>query len=218
MLIASGCPFCLKISVTAMLVGLLSFRPSSTGKILDGKYKLISVLLIDLWSVIIGMGIKSRLVSMDNNANRNWSVLNWNVRGLNSADKCNVIRSKIEESSCAVFCIQKTKKQHFEPSNIQKIAPKWFNKYSFVPSEGASGGLLVGWNSSIFIGEVLYSSKFAITIHLTTQHNVEKWKLITVYGPCQGRDRQDVMDWLNAVQINDDENWMCVGISTFIDL
>jgi hypothetical protein len=36
------------------------------------------------------------LFSMDNNNIRSWNILNWNVRGLNSADKCNAIRAKIE--------------------------------------------------------------------------------------------------------------------------
>jgi hypothetical protein len=70
-------------------------------------------------------------------------------------------------------------------------------------------------NSSVFTKEVIYSSKFAITIQLTAQHNAEKWKLTTVYGPCQGRDIHDFVDWLNVVQINDDEKWMFVGDFNF---
>jgi hypothetical protein len=76
-------------------------------------------------------------------------------------------------------------------------------------------GLLVGWNSSIFAGEVIYSSKFAITIHLTAQHNAEKWKLTNIYGPCQGRNRQDFVDCLNSIQILEDENWLFVGDFNF---
>lgn len=39
--------------------------------------------------------------------NRNWNILCWNVRGINSEDKWLVIRNKIEESSCVVFCLRK---------------------------------------------------------------------------------------------------------------
>jgi hypothetical protein len=76
-------------------------------------------------------------------------------------------------------------------------------------------GLLVDWNSSIFAGEVIYSSKFAITIHLTAQHNAEKWKLTNIYGPYQGRNRQDFVDCLNSIQILEDENWLFVGDFNF---
>jgi exonuclease III len=105
---------------------------------------------------------------MDNNNHQSWNILNWNVRGLNSADKCNAIRDKIGESACVVYYIQETKTQSFEPSYIRKISPKYFNKFAFVPSQGASGGLLMGWNSSVFSGEVLYTSKFHITARFTT--------------------------------------------------
>jgi hypothetical protein len=62
---------------------------------------------------------------------------------------------------------------------------------------------------------VLHSCKFAITILFTGNHNAENWKLTTIYGPCQGQDRQEFMDWLNSLQIEDDENWMFVGDFNF---
>jgi hypothetical protein len=46
-------------------------------------------------------------------------------------------------------------------------------------------------------------------------HNAETWKLTNVYGPCQGRDRHDFVDWLNSLQISDDENWFFVGDFNF---
>ncbi len=44
-----------------------------------------------------------------NSVMRNWNVLRWNVRGLNSDDKWLAIRNKIEESGCVVFCLQEQK-------------------------------------------------------------------------------------------------------------
>jgi exonuclease III len=140
-----------------------------------------------MWSVIIWNSAKIQTCQMDSSPAQKWNILNWNVRGLNSIEKCNVIRSKIEESSCSIYCIQETKSQHLDPSDIRKFAPKRFNKFAHFPSDGASGGLLIGWNGSIFIGEVIFSSKYALTVSLTAQHNAEKWKITTVYGPCHGR-------------------------------
>jgi hypothetical protein len=57
-------------------------------------------------------------------------------------NKRNAIRAKIEESACAVFCLQETKIQSSDHSLVRKMAPKRFNKFSFVPSEGATGGPL----------------------------------------------------------------------------
>jgi hypothetical protein len=64
--------------------------------------------------------------------------------GLNSTDKNNEARAKIEESACSIFCIQESKIQSFDHNTMRKFAPKRFNKYAFFPSEGASGGIIVG--------------------------------------------------------------------------
>jgi exonuclease III len=127
-----------------------------------------------------------KIVPMDSNSKRNWNILNWNVRGLNSVHKSNAIRAKIHESSCAIFCIQERKTQRFESSTIRKFAPKHFNKFSYFPSEGALGGILARWINLIFAGEVIFASKFTFTIQLTTQHNAKTWKLTNVYVPCVG--------------------------------
>jgi exonuclease III len=146
---------------------------------------------------------------------RNWNILNWNIRGINSEDKCNAVKEKIEESLCAVYCIQETKRDHFEHSFIRKLAPKRFNKFAFSPSDGASGGILMGWNGSIFNGEVAQINKFSVTVNFSSVHNGQKWTLTTVYGPCQGPDRDDFVHWLNSLHIDEEHNWMIVGDFNF---
>ena len=45
--------------------------------------------------------------SPNNSFNRSWNILNWNIRGINSEDKCNAVKEKIDESACAIYCIQR---------------------------------------------------------------------------------------------------------------
>uniref|UniRef100_A0A8R7QBN0 Endonuclease/exonuclease/phosphatase domain-containing protein n=1 Tax=Triticum urartu TaxID=4572 RepID=A0A8R7QBN0_TRIUA len=78
--------------------------------------------------------------------NTNWNILNWNIRGINSKDKWTAISNKIEESGCAILCLQETKKENFDASYIKNFCPRRINKFEFTPSVGASGGLLVAWN------------------------------------------------------------------------
>jgi exonuclease III len=152
---------------------------------------------------------------MDSNSNRSWNILNWNIRGLNVDDKRNVVRTKIEESACTIFCLQETKMQSFDHSLVWKMAPKHFNKFAYVSSEGASSGLCVGLNNAIFSGEVLHSMKFAITIRFKATHNAEEWVLTNIYGPCSGQDRHNFINWLNSLNIDDDVNWMLIGDFNF---
>lgn len=71
---------------------------------------------------------------------------------MNAVGKWDAVWDKIEESACSIVCLQETKKEHFDMAFIRKFALKRFDQFDFVPSIGASGGLLVVWNSSCFAG------------------------------------------------------------------
>jgi hypothetical protein len=73
----------------------------------------------------------------------------------------------------------------------------------------------MAWNDTVFFGQVIHSSQFAITVAFTALLNSEQWKLTVVYGPCHGQDRQNFSNWLNSLQISTDENWTIVGDFNF---
>lgn len=67
---------------------------------------------------------------------RDWNILNWNIRGLNSDDKQRAVRSKITESACSIYCLQETKMNNIDHSTVRKWAPKRFNQFAYHASEG----------------------------------------------------------------------------------
>ena len=87
--------------------------------------------------------------------NRSWQFLCWNIRGLNDSNKWDAVRNKVEESACAVFCLQETKRQDCDSAFVRNLAPRCFDIFDFIPSIGASGGILLVWNSSVFSGTIL---------------------------------------------------------------
>lgn len=78
--------------------------------------------------------------------NRDWNILNWNIRGINDPMKWTALANKIEESQCSIVCLQETKKESFDSSYIKNFCPRRIAKFAFLPSVGASGGLLIAWN------------------------------------------------------------------------
>ena len=92
---------------------------------------------------------------MNHTTTRSWKILCWNVRGLNSDARQRDVRAKIEESQCSIVCLQETKCAYFDIRKIRSFCPRRFDTFVFAPSVGASGGILVVWNSTIFNGTLV---------------------------------------------------------------
>jgi exonuclease III len=95
---------------------------------------------------------------MDNN--KTWKIMNWNIRGINSEKKWLALSNKIEESGCDIICLQETKREHFDMQYGKKNCPKKFSKFLFVPSVGASGGIIIIWNGNTFSGDLAFQNEF----------------------------------------------------------
>ena len=81
---------------------------------------------------------------------------------------------------------------------------------------GASGGIIILWNSTIFHGNLLEVHKSTIRINFTSTHNNVSWTIVTVYGPCRGLDRDIFVRWLYDIDIPSHEYWLIVGDFNFI--
>ena len=134
---------------------------------------------------------------------REWTILNWNIRGLNSPDKWLAIRQKIEESAAGILCVQETKRQTFDLAYIQNFFPQRFNKFEYLPSIGASGGISTAWNGALFTGQLLFQNKFSLTMQFTCTSSLKPWILTNIYGPCRQEDKIDFI----VVQQHPNAKW-----------
>jgi exonuclease III len=137
---------------------------------------------------------------------KNWSILCWNIRGLNGRDKHLALRNAITSSGCSVICLQETKKMHFDKAFIKQCCPSIFDEFVYVPSVGASGGLIIIWQSSMFSGMVMHCTSFALSVYFTSVHNAQSLTIVNIYGPCDGENREVFIKWLFDLNIPDDED------------
>ena len=112
--------------------------------------------------------------------------------------------------------MQETKCESFDLKFIRQFCPRRFDNFAFAPSHGASGGILVVWNSAFFSGCLIEIQRFAVVVSFTSTHNSEVWNLVSVYGPCDGPLRDDFVQWLYHLQIPVDANWLLLGDFNFI--
>jgi hypothetical protein len=143
--------------------------------------------------------------------NKNWKILSWNVHGMNDNRKWAAIINIIEESVCIAFCLQETKKSIIDSAFLKNTCSRRFNKFEFLPSDGASGGLLTVWNGNQFYRELVDSNSLAITVKLTYLQSHQQWFLSNVYGPCTPNGRADFTNWLYNLDASAYELWLLLG-------
>lgn len=137
--------------------------------------------------------------------------MNWNVRGLNSDKKWNSIRDKIIESRSKIVCLQETKKESIDLNFISNFCPSDFDAFDYLPLLGASGRILVVWKSNSFLGQLIFSNKFAITLEFTSLLSNDAWFLKVIYAPCTPSGKRAFLDWFKGIQMTPKTDWLFVG-------
>ena len=149
---------------------------------------------------------------MGNHTNvRSWKVLCWNVRGLNSDKKWDAICDKIIESGCDVICLQETKREVFDIQFIRKFCPRGFDAFEYLPSVGASGGVITIWKSYMFDGHLIFSNAYDLSVELTSKHNAVDWVLTNIYAPCTPAEKTQFLSWFRDIQMPTEILWLIVG-------
>lgn len=138
-------------------------------------------------------------VMNQNRCNRSWNVLTWNVRGINSNWKWDAVKDKISQSSCDIVCLQETKKETFDLAFLKNICPANFNCFEYLPSVGASGGILIAWKGLLFDGHKIFSNGFGISLEFSSLVDGAQWVLTCVYGPCTVDGKSAFLDWLKNI-------------------
>lgn len=94
---------------------------------------------------------------------------------------------------------------------LRKICPPVFDQFSFIPSVGASGGMLVAWKGSLLQGNMVFHNEFAMSIDFSSKHNNSHWILTNIYAPCTFEGKRIFLEWFTNIDMPDDVNWMVVG-------
>ena len=77
-------------------------------------------------------------------------ILFWNVRGANDISKKNLIKAFIKTQKADVVCIQETKWRASPKGIIRSLTSSKYVDWVASCYEGASGGIVILWDSRLF--------------------------------------------------------------------
>lgn len=132
------------------------------------------------------------------------NIIVWNVRGLNSTARQDSVRIMVETAKVDIVCLQETKMEAISRRLILSMLGSSFSNYIFLPSIGASGGILLCWRDRLGAALATRVDSFSVSVQFVSGEGTPWW-LTCVYGP-QGRD-----DKLLFLQELRDIRQQCLG-------
>ena len=103
------------------------------------------------------------------------------------------------------------KRDVFDIQCIRKFCPRGFDAFEFLPSVGASGGVITIWKSHMFDGHLIFINEYGLSVELSSKHNAVDWVLTNIYAPCTPAGKTQFINWFRDIQMPPEILWMIVG-------
>ena len=143
---------------------------------------------------------------------KNWSVLCWNVRGLNNPARRGVVRNVVLLHSPTIICLQESKLAVVDSMIISQVCGPKYTEFLFEPALCTRGGLIVAWDPDVVDIYLLAQQKSFIAVDCCWRLTDTKFRLVTVYGPRSDADKLNFLDDLRPLCHS---NLPCIFIGDF---
>jgi len=111
-----------------------------------------------------------------------------------------VVRELLLRERAAVIGMVETKIADLSPARTCELMPAMFD-YVLLPSAGASGGILVAWDTGAWSSANQSTGQFTASVRLEPVDTaLVPWSLTVVYGPVDDSRKQDFLQELRTVR------------------
>jgi exonuclease III len=145
------------------------------------------------------------------NEGRMLNFLTWNVRGLNDQNKKNNVKKHIQLSKPHVIALQETKLSNVTSTTTREVVGGSYDMFLAIEAQGASGGMLLTWKSSMFTKLAHNQGIYTLSVDLANNSDDTIFRITTVYGPTQHSDRHTFFSELRAAKPTNMLPWIVTG-------
>ena len=136
-------------------------------------------------------------------------IISWNTRGLGSRKKRRVVKDFLRSEKPDIVMIQETKKAECDRRFVGSVWTARNKEWAVLPACGASGGILVMWDSKKLHSEEVVLGSFSVSVKFAVDGSEQFW-LSAVYGPNSTALRKDFWEELSDIFCLSSPCW-CVG-------
>lgn len=140
----------------------------------------------------------------------NDSVCIWNVRGLNSVARRNVLRATVRDEHITLICVEETKLATIDDHMILQLLGAGFD-FAFKPAVVTCGGILVAWRTDRWEVSSIVHHSYALSVRIMRTDDPEPWWLTTVYGPFGNNERATFLQEIRDFRASNHGPWALTG-------
>ncbi|KAH7666844.1 RNA-directed DNA polymerase protein [Dioscorea alata] len=139
------------------------------------------------------------------------NFISWNVRGLGGPSKKHLVRDFLDQFKPNFICIQESKLDVVDRPTWRAIAGNSLNCFCFSPACGTAGGMIIGWNGTLFKGNLVHSGNFCLSVEFTSVRDHSHWFCTTVYGPNARNLKEDFWTEIRSCKPPQGMPWIICG-------
>ena len=127
-------------------------------------------------------------------------ILSWNVKGVNDFEKRKLIKAFLTSQRVDLVCLQETKLKGASTDLVRSLRVGRFVDWATVNPVGASGGILILWDSRILQLVDKEESQFSLSCSFRNCEDNSTWVFMGVYGPTTREGRTQLWEDLGAIR------------------
>lgn len=140
-----------------------------------------------------------------------FNLLVWNVRGLNNAVKCSLVKESVVSSNALVVCFQESKLEVVDRVTVFELCGPDFDRFEFLPALQTRGGIIVAWKGDLFQGTLVHVGQWSVTVNLDWRQGGRSWAVTSVYGPQRDDEKLLFSEELSVIKNCCLGEWMIAG-------
>ena len=129
----------------------------------------------------------------------------WNLRGISKKGMAACLTNIIKDHGLDFICLMETMKSEYNEKFFQRFDPSDIFFWKLLPSNGKSGGILVGIRKESLDVSAVRIRKHLVQVNLWDKKKKCQWALLAVYGPAYEELKDNFLAemaaWCNMVSM-----------------
>ena len=117
----------------------------------------------------------------------------WNTNGFGDTAKHFTVSEIVREQKLDFVALIETGRSAFATPFLKYLAGGMDFTWYCMPPHGRSGGMLVGFDTSIFSIQNVITGDFCVKFHVRTKRDGFLWSLVVVYGAAHDDKKPDFL-------------------------